>query len=41
MPLKKSGSKKAFRENIKKEIKAGKSQKQAVAFAYSVKRKYK
>lgn len=41
MPLKKSGSKKAFRENIKKEIKAGKSQKQAVAIAYSVKRKYK
>lgn len=41
MPLKKSGSKKAFKENIKKEIKAGKSQKQAVAIAYSVKRKYK
>ena len=40
MPLKKSGSKKAFKENIKKEIKAGKSQKQAVAIAYSVKRKY-
>ena len=41
MPLKKSGSKKAFKENIKKEINAGKSQKQAVAIAYSVKRKYK
>ena len=41
MPLKKSGSKKAFKKNIKKEINAGKSQKQAVAIAYSVKRKYK
>lgn len=41
MPLKKSGSKKAFRENIKKEIRAGKSPKQAAAIAYSVKRKYK
>lgn len=39
MPLKKSSSKKAFKENIKAEIKAGKPQKQAVAIAYSVKRK--
>lgn len=38
MPLKKSASKKAFKENIKKEIESGKPQKQAVAIAYSVKR---
>lgn len=37
--LKKSKSKKAFGENIKAEMKAGKPQKQAVAIAYSVKRK--
>jgi len=41
MPLKKSTSKKAFSENIKKEIAAGKPQKQAVAIAYSVKRSAK
>lgn len=41
MPLKKSSSKKAFKENVRKEMKAGKSQKQALAIAYSVKRKYK
>ena len=41
MPLKKSASKKAFSENIKKEVKAGKPVKQAVAIAYSVKRKAK
>lgn len=39
MPLKKSTSKKAFASNVKAEIKAGKPQKQAVAIAYSVKRK--
>lgn len=39
MPLKKSKSKKAFESNIKAEIKAGKPQKQAVAIAFSVKRK--
>lgn len=39
MPLKKSKSKKAFSENIKREMEAGKPQKQAVAIAYSVKRK--
>jgi hypothetical protein len=38
MPLKKSASSKAFKENVKTEIKAGKPQKQAVAIAYSVKR---
>lgn len=41
MPLIKSKSKKAFSENIKKEIKAGKPLKQSVAIAYSVKRKAK
>jgi len=35
MPLTKSKSPKAFKENIKREIAAGKPQKQAVAIAYS------
>ena len=35
MPLKKSASPKAFKANIKTEIKAGKPVKQAVAIAYS------
>ena len=39
MPLKKSKSKKAFSANIRAEMNAGKPQKQAVAIAYSVKRK--
>ena len=39
MPLVNSSSKKAFRKNIKAEMAAGKPQKQAVAIAYSVKRK--
>ena len=39
MPLKKSGSKKAFSSNVRKEMKAGKPQKQAVAIAYSEKRR--
>lgn len=39
MPLIKSSSKKAFSTNIKKEMQSGKPQKQAVAIAYSVKRK--
>ena len=39
MPLKKSCSKKAMGENIKTEMKMGKPQKQAVAIAFSVKRK--
>jgi hypothetical protein len=38
MPLKKSTSPKAFKENIKAEVKAGKPVKQAVAIAYSEKR---
>ena len=36
--LKKSTTPKAFKENIKTEVKAGKPVKQAVAIAYSVKR---
>ena len=39
MPLNKSKSKKAFSQNIRAEVKAGKPVKQAVAIAYSVKRK--
>lgn len=38
MPLKKSTSPKAFRENVKAEVKSGRPVKQAVAIAYSVKR---
>lgn len=36
MPLKKGSSKKVIRENIRKEISAGKKPAQAVAIAYSV-----
>ena len=36
--LKKSASPKAFKENIKTEVKAGKPVKQAVAIAYSMQR---
>lgn len=39
MPLTKSPTKKAFSQNVKREIQAGKPQKQAIAIAYSVKRK--
>ena len=38
MPLNKSKSKKAFGENVKTEMEAGKPQKQAVAIAYAVER---
>jgi hypothetical protein len=38
MPLKKSATPKAFKENIKTEMKAGKPIKQAVAIAYAEKR---
>jgi len=38
MPLKKSASKEALKENIAKEIKSGTPSKQAVAIAFSVKR---
>jgi len=38
MPLKKSTSAKAFKENIKTEVKAGKPVKQAVAISYAVKK---
>ena len=39
MPLIKSPSKRAFEQNIKTEIAAGKPQKQAVAIAYSEQRR--
>lgn len=38
MPLVKSPSKEAFRKNVKAELASGKSVKQSVAIAYSVKR---
>ena len=38
MPLKKSTSDKAFKENIRAEVKAGKPVKQAVAISYAVKK---
>lgn len=41
MPLIKGSSKKAISENIKREMHAGKPQKQAIAIAYSVARKSK
>jgi hypothetical protein len=41
MPLKHSKSKKAFESNIKAEMHAGKPQPQALAIAYSVKRRAK
>jgi len=39
MPLTKSGSKSAFVKNLKTELGAGKKRDQALAIAYSVKRK--
>ena len=41
MPLEKSKSKRAFKHNIRAEVKAGKPVKQAVAIAYSEKRRAK
>jgi|TARA_R100000406_G_scaffold96160_1_gene92931 hypothetical protein len=41
MPLEYNKSKKSFKKNIKTEIKAGKPMKQAVAIAYSIKKKKK
>jgi hypothetical protein len=41
VPLNYSKSKKAFSENVAAEMNAGKPQKQAVAIAYSVKRRGK
>jgi hypothetical protein len=38
MPLKHSKTDKAFKENIKAEVKTGKPVKQAVAISYAVKR---
>lgn len=38
MPLKKSPSKKAFKQNVETEIAAGKPVKQAVAIAYATQR---
>ena len=39
MPLKRGTSKKVFSENVRKEVAAGKPVKQAVAIAYSEKRR--
>ena len=39
MPLNKSGSKGAFSQNVRTEVKAGKPVKQAVAIAYATQRK--
>lgn len=41
MPLIKSKSKKAFKQNVRTEMRAGEPRKQALAIAYSVKRKAK
>lgn len=41
MPLAKGKSKKAFQQNVKTEIAAGKPPKQAVAIAYATQRKRK
>ena len=38
MPLNKGKSRKAFSQNVRTEMAAGKPQKQALAIAYSVKR---
>lgn len=41
MPLKKGTSKKIFKSNVKAEVKSGKPIKQALAIAYSVKKRSK
>lgn len=38
MPLKKSASKKAFKQNVRTEVKSGRPVKQAVAIAYTTQR---
>lgn len=38
--IKKSGSKKAFKYNLKKEIESGKPLNQSLAIAYNYKKKY-
>jgi hypothetical protein len=41
MPLKRGTSRKVFSQNVRTEVRAGKSQKQAVAIAYAMKRRAK
>jgi hypothetical protein len=41
MPLKKSASEKAFKQNVRTEVKSGKPVNQAVAIAYDVQRRAK
>jgi hypothetical protein len=41
VPLNKTSSKQAFKDNVAAEVEAGKPQKQAVAIAYAVQRKAK
>ena len=41
MPLKKSSSKKAVSENIRKEVKSGKPKRQAIAIALNTQRQAK
>ena len=40
MPLIKSASKKAFKKNVERLRREGRPEKQALAIAYSIKRKY-
>lgn len=41
MPLMRSASKKAFSENVRREMESGRPQKQSLAIAYSEKRRAK